>query len=550
MAITRKNIKRISLGKMIEGRTSSFVKSRNRIRDFKEADFLTRVTNEGLTYQDQIDYYKSESDREKKNNVPDNTYIKAIKSTVASLGKLNRQKKFRDKYSTSLNNLNTQRKSIDNHLRFLETQMMDATDPELRSEITTRINEAKKERFTIQNNAVVNRAQFALQDKTLPALEKSIADTKSRRNIAMGADDDAAVAKWDQQLLSLQSQVGATNIENSYNDLAVNNMKNPVTSVSMLNFLKNNLQGSAGESTPLNVDGKRYGSVVEYWQAQMNDYVQNTFFNAYQTEKNNEIQTNSQKLTPVLESGLRQMNVELNELASTAELAPFAQQFDQMKTSINFNAVNKIGEKVLEDYTAGRLGASSLENFNLARTKLNDLNKLYNVDVSQYLTSITADLAGKKEASAAAISQLAVDEGISIEEAAKQLKITDIPTGIVAETDVADIASTITPGEPVKSEFDISGKTETIDQTPKSEVPIEPVQDVEPFANEEVQEVADPNITSIQIQSGDTLSGIASTHGTTLQDILKANPSIKDPNLIIAGESLNIPAQIEEENQQ
>ena len=557
MAITRKNIKRIALGNLVKSRVDSFVESRNRIRDFKEADFLTRVVNDGLSYQDQMDYYKAEMKKEKDKNVPDNTYIKAIKKTVAGLGKLNRQKKFRDGYSASITNLNTQRKGIDDHLRFLELQKLDATDPSLISEIDTRINEAKQEQFNIRNTAVINRAQFALQDKTIPALEKSINDVKSRRNLALGSDNDAEVAKWDQQLLSLQSQLGATKIENSYNDLSVNNMKQPINSVGMLNFLKENLKGSVGDTTALNVDGKRYKSISEYWQAQMNDYVQNTFFSAYQTEKNNEIETNSQKLTPVLESGLREMNIELDELASSSELAPFAQQFDQMKTAINFNAVNKIGSKVQDDYLAGRLSANSIENFNISRAKLDDLNKLYNVDVSQYLTAITADLASKKEAAAGAISQLAVQEGISIEEAASQLKITDIPTAKIAEAKVSEIAETITPGEETKPEFDISGPTEVVEETPKTEVPEAEipetkVEEVKPFANEQVEEkpVASPDISSIQIKTGDTLSGIASRFGTNIETILKANPNIKDPNLIIAGESLNIPGQIEQEEEE
>ena len=43
------------------------------------------------------------------------------------------------------------------------------------------------------------------------------------------------------------------------------------------------------------------------------------------------------------------------------------------------------------------------------------------------------------------------------------------------------------------------------------------------------------------IQKGQTLSGIARQQGTTLDALLKANPSIKNPNLIYAGSSLNLP---------
>jgi LysM repeat protein len=48
-----------------------------------------------------------------------------------------------------------------------------------------------------------------------------------------------------------------------------------------------------------------------------------------------------------------------------------------------------------------------------------------------------------------------------------------------------------------------------------------------------------PNYT---IQSGDTLTGIAAKFGTTIDDLLKLNPSIKDEDTIYAGSILNLPA--------
>ena len=46
---------------------------------------------------------------------------------------------------------------------------------------------------------------------------------------------------------------------------------------------------------------------------------------------------------------------------------------------------------------------------------------------------------------------------------------------------------------------------------------------------------------SITINQGDTLSGIAGANNTTVDALLQANPNITNPNLIIAGESLNVP---------
>ena len=48
-------------------------------------------------------------------------------------------------------------------------------------------------------------------------------------------------------------------------------------------------------------------------------------------------------------------------------------------------------------------------------------------------------------------------------------------------------------------------------------------------------------MATITIQKGQTLSGIAKQQGTTIDALLKANPSIKNPNLIYAGSALSLP---------
>ena len=46
--------------------------------------------------------------------------------------------------------------------------------------------------------------------------------------------------------------------------------------------------------------------------------------------------------------------------------------------------------------------------------------------------------------------------------------------------------------------------------------------------------------TTYKVKSGDTLSGIAKSNNTTVDALLKLNPNIKNPNLIYAGQSINL----------
>jgi len=48
---------------------------------------------------------------------------------------------------------------------------------------------------------------------------------------------------------------------------------------------------------------------------------------------------------------------------------------------------------------------------------------------------------------------------------------------------------------------------------------------------------------SVRIERGDTLSGLAREHGTTVRALLDANSQIRNPDLIIAGERLNLPGR-------
>ncbi len=63
------------------------------------------------------------------------------------------------------------------------------------------------------------------------------------------------------------------------------------------------------------------------------------------------------------------------------------------------------------------------------------------------------------------------------------------------------------------------------------------------FSDGEVPEsdTDSPFIEDYKIKKGDNLTKIAKANNTTVQELLKANPNIKNPNLIYAGETLRIP---------
>lgn len=53
-------------------------------------------------------------------------------------------------------------------------------------------------------------------------------------------------------------------------------------------------------------------------------------------------------------------------------------------------------------------------------------------------------------------------------------------------------------------------------------------------------------MSAYRIRYGDTLSGIAQRYGTSVSALMKANPQVKNANLIYAGANLNIPGSRDE----
>jgi LysM repeat protein len=53
--------------------------------------------------------------------------------------------------------------------------------------------------------------------------------------------------------------------------------------------------------------------------------------------------------------------------------------------------------------------------------------------------------------------------------------------------------------------------------------------------------VSPPNPPAHDIAYGDTLSQIAKSYGVTIEEMMSMNPQIQDPNLIYAGNPLNLP---------
>lgn len=97
-----------------------------------------------------------------------------------------------------------------------------------------------------------------------------------------------------------------------------------------------------------------------------------------------------------------------------------------------------------------------------------------------------------------------------------------------------DVAGKLIGGEkmkPLPSDY-------RLESEPGKEVPIKA-----PIQQPQATPTTAPKSGSYTIQPGDTLSQLAQRYGTTIQELMRLNPQVSDPNLIYAGAQLSTPGQ-------
>jgi hypothetical protein len=477
MAITLKRKKRLQLGNTITNQVSSFVNQRNAIRSKEEAEFYRKVVDSGLSSGAQKEYWQERIMKEKEKNVPDNVYIRKMRTEITSLNKLIRADKFTKAYLESFEELKMQKKNINDHLRFLEDSLEGATDVELKDAIQEKITEAKISAFETRNRVIENRATYAIQNKSIPMIDKSIDDVEKERAKALAIGDEDSLLKWENKLNALNNAKATQTIQDTFNDLEINQMQKPLTAEGIMDFYIDNLNNAVGNG-PVNINGTRYDSLKDFWQGELNTYMETKFFTAYQNEATSKLNKASKTLSPILEKQIKEMNIDMDRLSNIDEIKAFTDKFEQLRTTLNFDAVSALGNKVFDDYRSGRLGDTSSENYEKAINKLNNLNSLYNVDVSGQLDAITNDRSSKISSVASNIAQIAgayEAEGLSPEEAlakaTSEVPALDIPASeIVGKTpeEIARDISQSAKGE--DSRFDIKKATETTKTPAKTEI--------------------------------------------------------------------------------
>jgi len=467
--ITKQRV--FNIGNFINSQVESFSKNRERIRSAQEAEFQRRVLDNGLSNSDQKEYYSNLLKEENKKSVPDRNYISALKDRMSVLDSLIEGENFAKAYRASFERLKTAQGSIDEHIAFLENQADNVKGQELKTKIDDLLSTARQDKYSIQNNVLLNKITFAKNDKRPEILQKTIDNVQQRYNQAIAGGDEETASLWELHLQSLNSQLRMVDIENKVNEFEIKGMNGKFDAVSTLDFFTNMYNNGNG-NTPITVNGQTFKSERDFWEGKISNYLNNNFFKILQDEMSNDIDVNAKKLTPVLESKFDNMVTKLEGLRGNQWLRPYLDKLDTVATNISSYGVEKIGEKIVSDYKNGLLGKTSSENITKAIEKLTNLNQWYNVDVKTSLDAIIGDVAGKKSNIANQQIQVYYDkikEGLSPAEAWKQAESSvasiDIPNTDIVNMQPLDVAKETVSSLDKPSQYDIT-KSQTNVQQP------------------------------------------------------------------------------------
>lgn len=120
---------------------------------------------------------------------------------------------------------------------------------------------------------------------------------------------------------------------------------------------------------------------------------------------------------------------------------------------------------------------------------------------------------------------------------------TPAPAPVPAATAKAPTSTTSTGVAPAPGEIVVTAPKKAVANT--ADVPLAISRETQSLVpNLEPKTVSDPGtVTKYTVKAGDTLTAIAKKYGTTVEALLKANPQIKNPDLIRVGEVINIPGK-------
>jgi len=411
----KKSTFQLDLGDLVTQQSTIFKNVRVRSQDISESRFQQRVTTEGLSYATQLDYYSKLLAREQNKRQPDSDYTDKINTNISNLKKLVRVDSYNQSYRASLESLNSGKKSIDDHISFLQDQLGSAVDLDLRDKIKDAVTSAQADKYTIQKNILNNKVQYALKDKTIDILQSMLDTVDERRTTALQGGDEEWASALSISALTLKQQIASSKIEHQINDFIAGSAVADDNPITYLNRINDQISLSDVNDS-VTVNGTAYDNASAYWQSQKDSYLSSgKFYNELTDYYKKIIDADNTRSQDSLVPSLQIVKNTLSQLVNQPDLANYKEGMKNTTDLIVGYGANIAGGNVLTKSGVDFDFANAAKKLSKINTDLGiDMTSQYNDLVSQVaqINSVQANnivslaqeqiSAGKSEADALA----------------------------------------------------------------------------------------------------------------------------------------------------
>ena len=378
MAVERAPQFVLNLGNVIKARLQSLAEQRKIIQAREEAEFQRRVIEQGLSLEDQLSYRLQQLEREQKKRFPDQDFISAIKLEISNLKKLIRQKKFRDKYYTFLQEASLGRKSVSDKLNFLYDQLESVVDEDIKDQIRERIIELNNLKLEIDRSVENQRIEFYEKDRTLDSYNKAIDLVKKQLSRTDVIKNPEILTAYQLKLQALEQEKAQIAVEQKINELTVEMAKASDSLYPSLTKLKklNLYLSTAREDMPVTINGVRYNSEKEFWQTTLDKFVNTEFIDDFKNEVSKNLKVIKTKQGKVSDDFISDISNRLTSLKNNPLLANYKDAILNLSQQVSSTVLSEKIEDIKSDFS---LGTSLATRFDVwkAKNKLMSYQKYF-----------------------------------------------------------------------------------------------------------------------------------------------------------------------------
>jgi len=453
MAVERIKEFTIDLGDLVKTRLDSFVNSRQRIHATEEATFQRSVVDNDLSYQEQLDYRQAQLEKEQEEIYPDNEFIDEVKTSVTGLKKMVRYRKFRDTYFTLLTDLASGRKSLEDHLNYLQDSLADEfLDTEIKEELKEQYTKTLEAKRTQDRNIIDAQISFNQKDRTADSINKAITSVKSQLTKPDIQKDEVLRASYEMQLATLEKEKMEIGIEDKMNWMAINLMTKDRKNPSLWKLETFSGFRDKGGNVPVSIGGVRYDSEAEYWQITLNNYVQSDFGNEYVAENKGEGALLWNKMGILPDSYLKNLITNNNIIRNHPELENFQIVIASAIQDSITNALALKASDLTAKYYLDKPSIATESDYQKAKSELTNLQNMFGEDysLSPEIQKLETQLIEKRVVTTQQILETAAEyaeaEGITLEEAITKYGPTaavEIPAETFKEKDPIEVAKEV-----------------------------------------------------------------------------------------------------------